>query len=157
MNKYLLLLLLLQTLTTFSQENIGFKTFGFKPKHVPNYLYEDLKNAQTDIEKLSVLDTIASIYLLRDSADSLTYYGLKMRDLITTKTPTSYDFLAFYYSGLGKQREGLLDGSIEQYLQGLSWPLIETYGKQRLTLSLARTYFIKSDICLLYTSPSPRD
>ena len=146
MNKYLLLLLLLQTLTTFSQENIGFKTFGFKPKHVPNYLYEDLKNAQTDIEKLSVLDTIASIYLLRDSADSLTYYGLKMRDLITTKTPTSYDFLAFYYSGLGKQREGLLDGSIEQYLQGLSWPLIETYGKQRLTLSLARTYFIKSDM-----------
>ena len=69
-----------------------------------------------------------------------------MRDLITTKTPTSYDFLAFYYSGLGKQREGLLDGSIEQYLQGLSWPLLETYGKQRLTLSLARTYFIKSNM-----------
>lgn len=146
MSKYLLtLLFLLQTLISFSQENIGFQTFGITPKHVPNYLYEDVKNAKTDIEKLSILDTIATIYLRTDNADSLTYYGLQMRDLISETTPSSYDFAAFYYAGLGKQREGLLRSSVAQYLQGLSWPKQDSYGKQRLALGLAQTYQIDSE------------
>lgn len=146
MTKYLFtFLLLLQTFTIFSQENSGFQAFGLTPKHVPKYLYEDVKNAQTDIEKLAALDTIATIHLRIDSADSLTYYGQQMREIISNKTQSSYDFAAFYYLGLGKQREGLLDSSIEQYLTGLSWAKENEYGKQRLAIGLAQTYQINTE------------
>ena len=131
---------------SFGQADAGYKAFGFLPKHVPNYLYVAVAQANTNSQKLAALDTIASIYLRTDDADSLAHYGIAMRRVITTNnTPSPYDLSAFYYAGIGKQRQGLLDASIAQFLDGLSNSSSDTIARQYLALGLAQTYLLKSE------------
>lgn len=146
MTKHILIILcILQSLGCLGQKETNYKAFGFLPKHVPAYLYKAIDDAQTVTQRLTALDTIASIYLRTDGADSLAHYGIRMRqELSTIKTPTPYDLASYYYAGVGTQRQGLLDAAISHFLEGLSQSYTDTTAHQHLALGLAQTYLLKS-------------
>ena len=130
---------------SFSQESNSYQSLFILDDAVSKELRNDLADAKTNAERLKVLDTISKIYVQIDNADSLAHYGVEMRKLLSKDKPTEYDLWAFYYAGLGKQRQGLLDSSISQFLDGLSWSNQNQLARQYISTELANTYLLNSE------------
>ena len=102
-----------------------YTVFGTTPNTVDKRLHDDLKNAQSPIRKIKIIDTIAAIHIKAGNTDSILYYGTQLQEKITSHKDELTDsdlYLSKSYDilGKGKLKKGLLDDAMQHYLDGIN-------------------------------------
>ncbi|PKH51842.1 hypothetical protein CXF68_14610 [Tenacibaculum sp. Bg11-29] len=137
-----------------AQNKDNFVMFGHTPRVVNRQLYKSLYNAKETKEKLVLLDSIATLFLRSNNADSLFYYGTVIKNELfnlkkTDNLKDKYELKGLLYKGLGSQNMGFLEESIGYFIKGITLAKKDGLVFQRFQLALADTYILKRDILKL--------
>ncbi len=133
-----------------AQNKDNFVMFGHTPRVVNRQLYKSLYNAKEPKEKLVLLDSIATLFLRSNNADSLFYYGTTIKNELFNlkkvgKLKDKYELKGLLYKGLGSQNMGFLEESIGYFIKGITLAKKDGLVFQRFQLALADTYILKRD------------
>ncbi len=144
--RFLLITLLSFTGLTLCAQGSQFKAFGHMPDTVPDSLYTKLEKSNTAVERFTVLEQIAAVFLRADMADSLTRYGQSMR----LETETNVQLrerraVALYYVAMGRKQMGLLDMAVAGFLTALNEKALVSLVRHKLLLGLAETYILQKE------------
>ncbi|MDH7448349.1 ATP-binding protein [Aquimarina sp. 2201CG14-23] len=124
-----------------------FSFFGEIPKTVDTHYYQDLKNTEDFLQKIKIIDTIATIHIQAGNTDSILYYGNLLKNEILAEK-NEYSFRDLYLSksynilGKGKLEKGLYDDAMKHHLEGIAISPISKMGSMhyRHQLGLGLVY-----------------
>lgn len=146
--KVLVLFLFVLPSIIYGQGEDNFVMFGYSPQVVSHQLYKSLYKATKPIDKLVLLDSVATQFLRSNNSDSLFYYGREIKNEVLNlkdnqNLKKKFELKSLFYKGLGAQSMGFLDESIGYFLEGITLAENNDLMFQNFQLTLADTYILK--------------